>query len=400
LQVFNRSSRSSLVQESVNALQLSSIRRRERSIAINTRKRTFTIAAAILLVAALGVWLISARRLATAQTRATSVVAIVEGQPISAKLFKMYLKNDIDSLVIDERTAEGREKIDRLKDGILSDLIDRALIEAECRRRNLTAPETSFTEAYQKAIGEMGGERPYRAYLAENGLTDEEFRQTTRQNVYGELLRKELDKEVTIDNVEIEDFYNKEAHDPAFELLFNEPELVRARHILISARSSQIASDIQWKKNLSKNELDRRVAQEVASRRRRAERILWRVKGGGDFEQLARKYSDDPATSGRGGDLGLFKRTTHTAPFDDAAFAMKAGEVSGIVETEYGFHIINVIEHSPAHLLTLAEARSAIRERLMAQKEAAHLKAWLESRRRDADIRIDPAYRAQLRAVR
>lgn len=156
-----------------------------------TSKRTFTIATATLLVAFLGVWLTSTKRQAAAQTNETSVVATVEGQPISAKLFKMYLKNDIDSLVLDGRTPEGKTKIERLKEGIVSDLVDRTLIEAECRRRHLTASDATFAEAYQKATSEFGSERAYRAYLSENNLTDEEFRQTTRQNVYGELLRNE-----------------------------------------------------------------------------------------------------------------------------------------------------------------------------------------------------------------
>jgi parvulin-like peptidyl-prolyl isomerase len=373
-------------------LQLSSIRSWERSTAINTSKRTFTIATVTLLVASVGIWLIGAKRHAAAQSNETPLVATVEGQAISAKLFNMYLKNDIDSLVLDGRTPEGNAKIERLKEGIVSDLVDRALIEAECRRRHLSASDATFAEAYQKATGEFGSERAYRSYLAENKLTDEEFRQTTRQNVYGELLRNELDKEVSVDDAEIADFYTRESHSPAFEKLFNEQERVSARHILVAARSSQIASDILATERLIKKDLDRRVAQEIAARRRRAEAILARARTG-DFGRLAKEQSDDFATRDRGGDLGSFTRNTHTTPFDEAAFSLKSGEVSGLVETEYGFHIIKVTEHSPARLQTLGESRSAIREHLLARKQAAHLRAWLEGRRREAEIQINALYR-------
>jgi parvulin-like peptidyl-prolyl isomerase len=386
------SSLSSLVQESVNALQLSFSRSWKRSIAINTSKRTFTLATVTLLVASLGGWLMSTRRHAAAQTKETAVVATVEGMSISAKLFKMYLKNDIDSLVLDGRTPEGKAQIERLKEGIVADLVDRALIEAECRRRHLTASDTAFAEAYQKAVSEFGSERAYRSYLSENNLTDEEFRLTTRQNVYGELLRNELDKEVSVNDAEIADFYARESHNPAFEKLFNEQERVTARHILVAARASQIASDIQGEK-LIKSELDRRVAREIAARHSRAEAILARARAGSDFGRLAKEYSDDFATRERGGDLGSFTRNTHTAPFDEAAFGVKAGQISPIVETEYGFHIIKVIAHSMARLRTLNESRSAIQEDLLGRKRAAHLRAWLEGRRREADIRLDPAYR-------
>lgn len=202
-----------------------------------------------------------------------------------------------------------------------------------------------------------------------------------------------LDKEVSVSDPEIADFYASESHNPAFEKLLNEQERVSARHILVAARLSQIASDIQRTARLSKSDLDHRVAQEIAARRRRAEAILARARTGGDFGRLAKESSDDFATRDRRGDLGSFTRNTHTTPFDAAAFKLKAWQVSGIVETEYGFHIIKVTEHSPARLRTLGESRSAIREHLLARKQAAHLRAWLEGRRRDADIRIDPAYR-------
>jgi parvulin-like peptidyl-prolyl isomerase len=333
------------------------------------------------------------RSSAAAQTNPPSTIATVEGRPISAKLFKMYLKNDLDSLAIDQRTSEGRAKIEQLKEGIVSDLIDRALIEAECLRRHLTASEAAFDEAHQKAIGEFGGERAYRHYLAENGLTDQEFKQTTRQNVYGELLQTELNKTVSVSDADIEDFYNKEAHNPAFEKLFNRPEHVSAKHILIAARRSQMSSDIQSKERLSKSEVTRKAAEQIAARRRRAETVLARARKGADFSRLAKEYSEDFATRDRGGDLGSFTRNTHTTPFDEWAFSLKAGEISGLVETEYGFHIIKVTAHSPAHLLSLAEARPAIRERMLARKQAENLRAWLEARRRDADIQIDPGYR-------
>jgi parvulin-like peptidyl-prolyl isomerase len=356
----------------------------------------------ILIVVSVGLGLTGLKHFLTvaAQTNQPSIIATVEGQPISASLYQAYVKNGIDSLSLDERTAEGRAKIDRLKEGVVSDLIDRALIEAECRRRKLVPEEGAFKQAYEKAVAEMGGERPYRAYLSESGLNDAEFMQTTRQNVFGELLRNELNKEVSVNDAEIEDFYTRESRNPAFESLFNEQERVTARHILVAARSSQIASDIQWKEKMSKSDLDRRVAQEIASRRRRAEAILARVRTWSDFDRLAKEYSDDPATRERGGNLGSFTRNTHTTPFDEAAFSLKAGQVSRVVETEYGFHIIKVTEHPPVRLRTLGEARSPIHEHLLARKQAAHLNAWLERRRREADIQINSAYRfGQLQAA-
>lgn len=103
------------------------------------------------------------------------------------------------------------------------------------------------------------------------------------------------------------------------------PGHIRASHILVSyAGAPQTEAT--------------RTKEEAASL---AADLLARIKNGGDFEDLARRYSDCPtARSERSGDLGFFKKGRMVKPFEDAAFALEAGEVSGIIETKYGYHII------------------------------------------------------------
>jgi parvulin-like peptidyl-prolyl isomerase len=74
--------------------------------------------------------------------------------------------------------------------------------------------------------------------------------------------------------------------------------------------------------------------------RKRAQEVLKKAKAGGDFGALAQKYSDDPGSGPKGGDLGAFTRKMMVQPFSEAAFALKPGEVSGIVESDFGFHVI------------------------------------------------------------
>jgi parvulin-like peptidyl-prolyl isomerase len=359
---------------------------------LQKRKMTFV---GVLVVASVGVGLgamkISSHELSA--TAAPAVVATVDGRPISATIYRMYLKNGIEALGLDDKTADGRRSIEQLKEGIVSELIDRFLIEAEVNRLRLPVSNEALTQSHQKTVAQMGGDTAYRAYLSEHGMADEEFRRTTALEVYSQLLRAELDKEVSVADSDIEKFYSKEHNNPQLADMFTEPERVRASHILFAARRSQIAREIQSEGAPGQAELERRVSTEMAKRQSRAASILERLKRGASFQRLAAEYSDDPGTRDRGGDLGLFARNTHTVRFDEAAFALKAGELSGIVETDYGYHIIRVTEHSPERALTLDEARKAIRERLLVAGQAAHLKAWLEDRRRQADIRIDPFYR-------
>ncbi len=105
-----------------------------------------------------------------------------------------------------------------------------------------------------------------------------------------------------------------------------------------------------------------------AAARRKAEQALDELRKGGDFEVLARRYSDDPGSRERGGDLGWFKQGQMVRPFEEVAFAMRPGNVSGIVETQFGFHIIKLEkvragERQARHILIRPDVTDADRAR-------------------------------------
>ncbi len=323
-----------------------------------------------------------------------SLVARVEGRDISARLYEMYLKNGIQSLGLSDASAEGRRKIARLKAGIVAELIDRALIEAEAERRGLAIAADQLDSRYRRRVEEMGGDAAYRAYLNETNITDDDFRQIVRGELYGEMLQQDLSRDLAVEASEAQAFYDKEKSNPKYAALFTVPEAVRASHILISARRLQIRSELQARGARDEAQLDRLVADEMNKRRARAVDILNQLKRGADFATLARRYSDDANTRERGGDLGFFTRDTHTPRFDEAAFALGPGQLSQVVETDYGFHVIKAIEHHPEHSRRFDEVRSQIEQQLLARKRAEQLTAWLAERRRSASISINPLYRA------
>ncbi|HKG22540.1 MAG TPA: peptidylprolyl isomerase, partial [Blastocatellia bacterium] len=189
-------------------------------------------------------------------------------------------------------------------------------------------------------------------------------------------------------------FYEKQKKDPALSALFKESEQVRASHILIAARRSQIRSRLSASGNASAAQLDRLVTEEMSRRRERAALLLREVKAGADFAALARAHSEDPGTRASGGDLGFFTRDTHTRGFDEVAFALEPGRTSGIVETDYGYHIIRITGHKAERTRSFEEVRAALDHRLLARKRAEHLTRWLDARRREAAIQIDPSYRS------
>ncbi len=139
---------------------------------------------------------------------------------------------------------------------------------------------------------------------------------------------------IQVTDAQIQDYYNTHKDE------YRTPERVHARHILLSTA------------NKPKDEVPKIQAQ--------AEALLKQIKSGGDFAELAKKNSQDPGSAQKGGDLGWVSRGQMVKNFEDAVFTLKPNEISNVVPTEYGFHIIQVLEKQPAHLQTLDEVKPAI----------------------------------------
>jgi len=145
-----------------------------------------------------------------------------------------------------------------------------------------------------------------------------------------------LEQETSVSDEEITEFYERN-----LDKLFTEPEMVSARHILISVPPD------------SSQEM-------VSAAKQFAESIRQRAVGGEDFAELARRYSQDSYTRDSGGDLGYFKRGDTTREFDEVAFSLEVGEISEVVRTRLGYHIIKVEDHKPERAKDLEEVRGEI----------------------------------------
>lgn len=146
-------------------------------------------------------------------------------------------------------------------------------------------------------------------------------------------------RQITVPEAEIEAFYKQN------QSQYSSPEQVRASHILLKTEGK-----------------------DEAAVRTQAEEVLKQVKAGGEFAALAKQYSEDDSNKDKGGDLDYFGRGAMVPEFEQAAFAMKAGEVSDLVKTSFGFHIIKVVERRDATTRPLSEVRTEIEDQLKWQK--------------------------------
>jgi peptidyl-prolyl cis-trans isomerase D len=182
-----------------------------------------------------------------------------------------------------------------------------------------------------------------RGYLERNSSA---FMEPTRiKAFYAHVKFDELTGEVKVTDEAVKDYYDK------FITEFQVSSEVHARHILIRIEAGTGDS-----------------AEAKESARKKAEEILEKVKAGEDFSELAKKYSQDTGSANRGGDLGYFERGVMVKPFEEVAFSLTKGEVSALVETTYGFHIIKVEDIKEARTLPIEEVAEKIKKRLVDEK--------------------------------
>lgn len=174
---------------------------------------------------------------------------------------------------------------------------------------------------------------------------------------------KNFEKDIRIEDARVSEHYNSNIAKYRVE------KRVKARHILIA-----LSPDADEKTEKEAKEKALKVSQEL--------------KAGGDFAELAKKYSDDPSVKDNGGDLGYFSKGQMVKPFEDAAFALKEGELSEPVKTQFGFHIIKVEKIENERTKPLAEVRGEILKTLTEEEATKRAKAELEGVKKGNDLKV------------
>ncbi|HTY95067.1 MAG TPA: SurA N-terminal domain-containing protein, partial [Steroidobacteraceae bacterium] len=159
---------------------------------------------------------------------------------------------------------------------------------------------------------------------------------------YAQLTLAQVAAQITVSDADLQDYYAKNKN------RYISAEQRRAHHILVAVNDKV----------------------DAAAALKKAQDVEARLKAGGNFEALAKQFSDDAGSATQGGDLGLAERGSLEGPFGDALFAMKPGEISAPVRTKYGYHIIRLDEIQPARGKTFAEARGDVLDQLRHDRAA------------------------------
>jgi peptidyl-prolyl cis-trans isomerase C len=259
------------------------------------------------------------------------VLARVNGETIERAAFERALRN----LEANARRKVPASERDAIYRSMLDEMVALKLLEQEATKRGLSVSAAELDAKVKEARQRFDSEQAFTKALASRGMTLVQLKNDAKQQLLVDrLLRAEVEPKVNVTDAEVKEFYDKNPE------RFKRPESVRASHILIRVDANADAA-----------------AKQAA--RARADELLKQLRAGGDFAALAKQHSQD-GSAANGGDLGVFGRGQMVKPFDDAVFALKPGEMSGVVESPFGFHIIKSVERQPASTVPLAEVSDKV----------------------------------------
>ncbi len=188
--------------------------------------------------------------------------------------------------------------------------------------------------------------------LAQDPLVLKALERAKRQLIVQRVLQLQVREKVKVTPEEVKEYYEKNVEK------FQVPEKVRAAHILVK---------------------EEKLARELAEK----------IKKGSDFAALAAQHSLDPSKL-NGGDLGFFERGRMVGEFEKAAFALKDQEVSGVVQTKFGFHLIKVLEHSPARPMEFGEVKDRLAQELLTKNQQQAFAKLLEDLKKKIPVQTYP----------
>ena len=247
------------------------------------------------------------------------------------------LKGQIPADKLEQAKAEIRK-------GLIDDFVFRTLLANEVAAKKVTATEKEIASVLEEMKSQLPAGVTMDELIKKNRIDTVKMRDDIGMNIkLNKLIEKALGDKIKITDKETTEFYEKNKDK------FTKPETVHARHILVS----RVPEDTE---------------KTLTDKKAKAEDLRKKLLGGADFADQAAKNSDCPSKQA-GGDLGTFARGQMVKPFEDAAFSQEKNAIGPVVETDFGFHIIQVLDHQASQVVKLdTDTKKRINAYLEGQK--------------------------------
>lgn len=322
--------------------------------------------AAALLLACTGGWQLQA------QNELFADPAVARGKGFEIKRSQVedaYLKFKAN-LAANGQTLPESQRAD-IEQRIVERLVVVAVVSAKATPADKATAQAQADKFLGDTKTQAGSESSFRRQLLALGLTEEQFKADILERaVVEQVIERELKPKILITDAQVKKFYDE---NPA---RFEEPELVKMQHIHIST------IDLATKREFP--------AAEKTKRRQLADQTLARIKGGEDFAKLVKEVSDDDRSKERNGEYAITRGTMEPAfaGIEAAAFSLRPGQVSDVLTSAFGFHIIKSLEKVPARQTPLADIAEKIRDGLRQQEVQKLLPGYLEETKKAANVEI------------
>ncbi len=288
------------------------------------------------------------------------VAAVVEGEKISMDELNRYVQMQQMQYMQQGRQIQGAQ-LAELKKRTLDYLIDQEVLYQLAQEAGYEADEEKVSSQVEKYKQQSGSEEQFKKALAQQGLTEENLKEDVRkQLVLQKFIQEKFESKVSVSDQEAKDFYDE---NPDY---FTQKEQVKAKHIIIRAEKNAGDEKVQEAKS---------TLQEVQEK----------LENGADFEELAREYSEGPSSE-KGGSLGFIQQGQMVPEFEKTAFSLEEGEVSDIIRTQFGFHIVKVTEKKKEQLSPFQEVKSDIVNHLKQVKMDEKVQSYLKEKKQNMDI--------------
>ncbi len=294
---------------------------------------------------------------------ASKFAAKVNGEGIKNKTLEAAVNNFVENQKMMGVTIVEGDR-DKLGKEILQELISAELLYQESRKADLPDMKEEIERQFENIEKGFPSKKEFKKILKDRGISTKELKEDIKKGVY---IKAFLDKDF-YSKISITEKEKKEEYKKSKDKL-DVKEQIRASHILISVPKD------------ATKEQKKEAKEKINVLRKRA-------LAGEDFATLARQNSHDTASASRGGDLGYFGKGVMIKEFEDVAFKLKKDKISKVVETDYGYHIIKVLDKKPARKLKYDEVAPGIARFLANQRKAEELEKFTESLRKSAEIEI------------
>jgi peptidyl-prolyl cis-trans isomerase C len=253
---------------------------------------------------------------------------------------------------------------------IMPQLVELQIAKAYAREQGITVSESEVDkqietikdQIYQQAKSQgmnVGREEAFDQALKQAGFTQDQLRAQLRDQLPVQKVQERVSGNTQPSQEEIQKYYeeNKAAQ-------FTTPEQRCVRHILFNKDQKE-----------------------------KAEEVKRQLQNGADFAQLAKEYSQDPGSAEKGGDLGCLSKGDTVPSFDQAIFNAKAGEIVGPIETQFGYHIIEVTDIKQQSTQPLSQVEAQISQQLASNKQSQQFSAWVQKQKEQRHVRYLPGYK-------